>query len=304
VILSRPPSEVQNERDEILIELTNATSKQIIIDDIRYHVDNVGRIRMDWSDLFLHAVDPKTKNIVPVAEILNEIDSKYDFLKDYYAVSIHKRGETMRDENEFLNFLFCQAAYIENVVPSYTANLQEEFDIALLALTALLIVLFVGAISFIVLCCCLKNWVISIPTETRRKDALIKKQIIEDLNTTENPLWIEQKLKIYEEQELTMKIFAEPSEFQVTPDSASLRQHSITQNLLGMETPPVPLLIDGDLDNNYATIQPNYSHNNSSSFANNSRSTNNTINLIDSDYQTLRNSPRAPTVSQINIFEV
>lgn len=85
-----------------------------------------------------------------------------------------------------------QGFAIENVIPAYTANLQEEFDIALAAIIALLIVLFVGAISFIVLCCCLKNWVISIPTETRRKDALIKKQIIEDLNTTENPLWIEQ----------------------------------------------------------------------------------------------------------------
>lgn len=87
VILSRPPSEVQSERDEILIELTNVTKKLIIIDDIRYHVDGVGRIRMDWSDLFFHAVDPTTKNIVPVFDILNEIDSKYDFLKDYYSVS-------------------------------------------------------------------------------------------------------------------------------------------------------------------------------------------------------------------------
>lgn len=87
VILSRPPSEVQSERDEILIELTNVTKKLIIIDDIRYHVDGVGRIRMDWSDLFFHAVDPGTKNIVPVFDILNEIDSKYDFLKDYYSVS-------------------------------------------------------------------------------------------------------------------------------------------------------------------------------------------------------------------------
>lgn len=43
---------------------------------------------MDWSDLFLHAVDPNTKNIVPVFEILNEIDAKYDFLKDYYSVSM------------------------------------------------------------------------------------------------------------------------------------------------------------------------------------------------------------------------
>jgi hypothetical protein len=110
-----------------------------------------------------------------------------------------------------------------------------------------------------------------------------------------------------------MKIFAEPSEFQMPPDNSSLRQqNSITQNLLGMETPPAPLLIDsfggfgssdagGDLDNNYATIQPiNYStnsnNNNSSSLVNNSRSTNNTINLIDADYQTLR-TPRAPPVS-------
>lgn len=90
VILSRPPSEVQSERDEILVELTNVTKKQIIIDDIRYHVDGVGRIRMDWSDLFLHAVDPKTKNIVPVFEVLNEIDAKYDFLKDYYSVSMRE----------------------------------------------------------------------------------------------------------------------------------------------------------------------------------------------------------------------
>jgi hypothetical protein len=87
VILSRPPSEVQSERDEILVELTNVTKKHIIIDDIRYHVDSVGRMRMDWTDLLFHAVDGKTKTIVPIYEILTDIDSKYDFLKDYYSVS-------------------------------------------------------------------------------------------------------------------------------------------------------------------------------------------------------------------------
>jgi hypothetical protein len=87
VILSRPPSEVQNERDEILVELTNVTKNRIIIDDIRYHVDSVGRIRMDWTDMFFHAVDTKTKTIIPVFDVLTEIDSKYDFLKDYYSVS-------------------------------------------------------------------------------------------------------------------------------------------------------------------------------------------------------------------------
>lgn len=78
------------------------------------------------------------------------------------------------------------------MVPAYFVESSEEFDIALAGIIALLIVLFVGSVSFTVLCCCLKHWIISIPTNIRRKDALIKKQIIEDLNTTENPLWMEQ----------------------------------------------------------------------------------------------------------------
>lgn len=47
---------------------------------------------------------------------------------------------------------------IENVVPAYATTVQDEFDLALAAIIALLIVLFVGAVSFIVLCCCLKHW--------------------------------------------------------------------------------------------------------------------------------------------------
>lgn len=107
-----------------------------------------------------------------------------------------------------------------------------------------------------------------------------------------------------------MKIFAEPSEFQLPPDhSSSLRQNnSITQNLLGMETPPAPLIDDtgGDLDNNYATIQPlNYSSasNNTSTLMNNSRNINNSLNLIDADYQTLRNPPRVPPVNWLYLVE-
>lgn len=122
-----------------------------------------------------------------------------------------------------------------------------------------------------------------------------------------------------------MKIFSEPSEFQlpIVESSSSMRQQhhggsSLTQNLLGMETPPTPLLdtyngsdTGGDLETNYATILNYSTHNNNSSrnnnnssnsaLVNNSRSTNNTINLIDADYQTLRNTqppkPRIPPVS-------
>lgn len=101
-------------------------------------------------------------------EVLKNIDSKYDFLKDYYA-----------------------GFAIENVLPAYAMDEEEAFDLALVALIALLIVLFVGIITFIIICCCLRHWVLS-PTDLKKKDALIKKAIIDDLNTTENPLWIEQ----------------------------------------------------------------------------------------------------------------
>ncbi|XP_076686160.1 cadherin 87A isoform X2 [Andrena cerasifolii] len=187
VILSRPPEEVNRERDEIVSELSNATQSRVVVDDIRYHVDASGHIRRDWCDMYLHVVEPKTQTIAPIPQVLKVIDAKYDFLKDYYA-----------------------GFAIENVVPAYAGVQEEPFDPALAALIALLVVLLVGAVTVTVVCCCLRHWVITVPNDIRKKDGLIKKQIIDDLNTTENPLWIEQKLKLYEEQELTMQVFSEP----------------------------------------------------------------------------------------------
>lgn len=118
--------------------------------------------------MYILVVNQMTQTILPVPDVLKIIDSKYDFLKDYYA-----------------------GFAIENVVPAFAVEKVESFNTALAALVALLLVLFVGVITFIVVCCCLKHWVIS-PTDLKKKDALIKKAIIDDLNTTENPLWIEQ----------------------------------------------------------------------------------------------------------------
>ncbi|XP_066591300.1 cadherin-87A [Prorops nasuta] len=187
VILSRPPEEVNRERDEIVSELSNATQSRVVVDDIRYHVDASGHIRREWCDMYLHVVEPKTQTIAPIPHVLKVIDAKYDFLKDYYA-----------------------GFAIENVVPAYAGVQEEPFDPALAALIALLVVLLVGAVTVTVVCCCLRHWVITVPNDIRKKDGLIKKQIIDELNTTENPLWIEQKLKLYEEQELTMQVFSEP----------------------------------------------------------------------------------------------
>ena len=63
------------------------------------------------------------------------IDAKYDFLKDYYT-----------------------GFAIENVVPALEEVREDKFDSALAALIALVIVLFVGCITFFVVCCCLRNW--------------------------------------------------------------------------------------------------------------------------------------------------
>ncbi|KAM7364223.1 cadherin 87A isoform 3-T5 [Cochliomyia hominivorax] len=228
VILSRPREEVSQQQDEIIAELRNATQHRIIVDELRYHVDSMGRIRMDWSDLFFHAVEPNTKQISPVDEILKVIDANYDYLRDYYA-----------------------GFAIENVVPAYITIVQEEFDLAVAGLVALVIVLFVGVVSFIVLCCCLKHWNLSVPTENRRKEALIKKQIIEDLNTTENPLWIEQKLKLYEEQELTMQVFSEPDHIS-TSDVPGHMDHCGSMDH-----------VHQTVDNTYATIQPRHGNHSS-----------------------------------------
>ena len=81
VILSRPPQEVEQQKEEIVAELRNATQHRIIVDEIRLHLDSLHRIRMDWSDLTFYAVEPQTKQISQVDEVLKVIDANYDYLR-------------------------------------------------------------------------------------------------------------------------------------------------------------------------------------------------------------------------------
>jgi len=214
VILSRPPEEVNRQREGIVSELSNATQSIVVVDDIRYHLNHQGLKQTDWCDMYLHVVDPKTQTITPVPEVLKVIDAKYDFLKDCYA-----------------------GFAIENVIPAFVGVREDVFEPALAALIALLIVLFVGCVSVIVVCCCFRHWVIAEPMDMKSSDMLIKKAILDDLNTTENPLWIEQKLKLYEEQELTMQVFCEP---EISAQPGHERRDSADMSMM---------------DNTYATIQ-------------------------------------------------
>ncbi|XP_014253016.1 cadherin-87A [Cimex lectularius] len=217
VIISRPPEEVHREKNQIIMELSNATKALVVIDDIKYHVDESGRIQQDWCDMYLHVVDKKTLTISTIPDILKIFDTEYEFLKDHYA-----------------------GFAIENVVPAYVGIKEASFEPALAALIALLIVLFVGCISVIVVCCCFRHWIVSEPVDMKQSDMLIKKTVIDDLNTTENPLWIEQKLKLYEEQELTMQVFCEPENNQIPIQATMERRDSVDLSVV---------------DNTYATIQ-------------------------------------------------
>lgn len=117
-------------------------------------------------DMYVLVVDTAMQAISPVHDILKVMDTKYDFLKGYYA-----------------------GFAIENVIPAFILEEEESFDTTLAAAVALFLVLVVGIITSIVVCC-LRQCLIS--PAAFKKDALIKKTVFEDLTTTENPLWIEQ----------------------------------------------------------------------------------------------------------------
>ncbi|KAL0831734.1 hypothetical protein ABMA28_001276 [Loxostege sticticalis] len=145
----------------------------------------------DWCEIHLLAVDPTTYQVLPVEKVLENIDSKFDDLKDIY-----------------------QEFGVETLIAaSATSKAPDSFDPALAALIALLIVLFTGIVTFIVVCACLKHWVIPPPSmQSSKGDSLARRRILEELSTTENPLWLETKLRPYEEQELTMNVFGDQNE--------------------------------------------------------------------------------------------
>lgn len=84
LIVSRAPQTVNEGREQILSSLANVTNRIVVLDDVRYHVNQHGYIQPDWSDVYLHLVDPMRNDIMSSWEVLTIIDDKYDYLKDYY----------------------------------------------------------------------------------------------------------------------------------------------------------------------------------------------------------------------------
>ncbi|CAB3226941.1 unnamed protein product [Arctia plantaginis] len=165
-----------------------SSAHALLVAGTRLPLVHADRRYNDWCEIHLHAVDPNTYQVLPVEKVLETIDSKYDELKDIY-----------------------QEYGVETLIAaSASSKAPDSFDPALAALIALLIVLFTGIVTFIVVCACLKHWVIPPPSlQSSKGDSLARRRILEELSTTENPLWLETKLRPYEEQELTMNVFGD-----------------------------------------------------------------------------------------------
>jgi hypothetical protein len=87
------------------------------------------------TDVYVHDVDRGgNKTIVPVSEVLRAIDLHYDVLRSY--------NDTV----------------IVNVVSATAAPRKALLEPAIIALIALLVVLFVGFVMVIFTCCCIRNW--------------------------------------------------------------------------------------------------------------------------------------------------
>jgi hypothetical protein len=202
--ISRTPREVNEQKEKIVTELRNVTQKIIVIDDIRFHVDEEKGQNRAMTDMFVHAVDPTTNTIENPEEVLKIIDNSADDLGPYY-----------------------EDAGIHSIVAvASTESQSSELDKNILALIFLLILIFFGIIIFAMLCCCMKSWVAKPSAVEEIKPRKLQEAApIYNTNSgldeptspislapgggTDNPLWIDQKYKAYEEQELTMTVFSD-----------------------------------------------------------------------------------------------
>ena len=213
LVIDQPPTSVNQNKAGILDELRNVTQAVVAVDDIRYHVDAAEGLKRDKTDMYVHVVDAASNTISDPSDVLKVVDANYDHLSLYY-----------------------EAAGISSIVLAEDVKTEDAlFDPNLAALIAMLLVLFLGLIMFSIVCCCVKPWIFNAAANKPRKlkpessphldaraasvmggggvynnpTSLIDEGPVSGGGGTDNPLWIDQKYKAYEEQELTMTVFSD-----------------------------------------------------------------------------------------------
>lgn len=232
VVIAQPPQEVYNDQKQVVSVLSNATGGRVVIDNLKYHVTDKGKLMKMWTDLYIHVLDQNDR-VVQTPKVLEAVDSNTKLVK-------------------FQN----PELQIHNVLPARSGVMKEEFDLALAVLIAMLVIIFVGVITMMVCCRCLRSWY-----ALKAKEALVHHDDTQPVTTTENPLWTEQKLKIYEEQELSMSVApdnvvtteADIAAFNFNDDTNSALYATLRRSSIGCTT--------GDSKNDYATLNGQQSNN-------------------------------------------
>ena len=210
IVVAKPLEKALMERELLGDELRNATQLLIVIDEMRHLVEEDDSLNKNKTDVYVHGVDRMGNNtIAPVADVLRAIDLHYDVLRSFNDTAI------------------------VNVVSATAAPMKALLEPAIMALIALLVVLFVGFFMVIFTCCCIRNWDLvstnGMPESNNKNgaSAVVRERMMsttrrpsaavslshspsELLNSTENPLWIEKYVKPYKEQELSMRVQANP----------------------------------------------------------------------------------------------
>ncbi|XP_064457989.1 cadherin-87A-like isoform X2 [Ornithodoros turicata] len=233
VVIAQPPQDVYTEQREVAALLSNATGGTVVIDNLKYHVSDKGKLMKTWTDLYIHVLDENDK-VIQTPKVLEAVDSN---------------SKLVKFQNPELQ--------IHNILPAHSGVTKEEFDLALAVLIAMLVVIFIGVITMMVCCRCLRSWY-----ALKVKEAFVRQDDVQPVTTTENPLWTEQKLKIYEEQELSMSVApdnivtteADIAAFNFNDDTNSALYATLRRSSIGCATT--------DPRNDYATLNGQQSNSN------------------------------------------
>ncbi|CAG7728421.1 unnamed protein product [Allacma fusca] len=247
-----PPEEMLKEQ---LIEvLSNITDSLVLINKIAPHVNEDLTVNPNWSDVFVTSVDKKTSVVIPIGVFLQAIDVGHDRLR--------------QSDSPMELYSAVPAMGAADPDGEYFFNNRDSFDTAFAGLVALVALLCMGVAAILALCCCLHRYN-SRGSESEKLQGGMKyplhhpsdsipgtpalgrhsqqPDMMEDL-ATDNPLWIDHKIKTYEEQELTMQVASEMDTTNNTDDGRSLNGSGRMR--------PLPRTTSPQFSNAYATLHP------------------------------------------------
>ncbi|XP_028404999.1 cadherin-23-like isoform X3 [Dendronephthya gigantea] len=200
---------VRDNIDEIKKALDEATGLEFNVDSIQYHLQSNGRYDLSKTDIFMHAVDPKTNKVVSKDTAINLIDTNYGKLIALF-----------------------QKYKVNAVEPKKPDSEGEGFDAILAAAIVLAVILFIILLCFLCVICLMRR---SHNRKLRAAKAIGSQDQTYGVATPgtnlhvfegSNPVWMDpydnwrseddknSSAKIYEAQEVSMDMFRDG-----TPDA-------------------------------------------------------------------------------------